>query len=55
MKRVPPLLYIIIVLLVATAAGLFGSLLGLGGGIIVIPVLTLFLGVDHAGTRKELG
>jgi uncharacterized protein len=28
------------------AAGFFGSLLGLGGGIIVIPVLTLLLGVD---------
>jgi uncharacterized membrane protein YfcA len=27
-------------------AGVFGSLLGLGGGIIVIPVLTLALGVD---------
>jgi uncharacterized membrane protein YfcA len=27
-------------------AGFFGSLLGLGGGIIIIPVLTLLLGVD---------
>ncbi len=41
-----PLLYILIVLLVAVAAGLLGSLLGLGGGIIVIPALTTFLGVD---------
>ncbi len=28
------------------AAGVLGSLLGLGGGIIVIPVLTLLLGID---------
>ena len=26
--------------------GPFGSLLGLGGGIIVVPALTLFLGID---------
>ena len=31
---------------IALAAGLLGSLLGLGGGIIVIPALTLLLGVD---------
>jgi uncharacterized membrane protein YfcA len=30
----------------AVAAGAFGSLLGLGGGIIVVPALTLVLGVD---------
>ena len=30
----------------SVAAGMLGSLLGLGGGIIVIPVLTLLLGVD---------
>jgi hypothetical protein len=43
---VAPLVYIVIVLTVAVAAGLLGSLLGLGGGIIVIPALTTFLGVD---------
>jgi uncharacterized membrane protein YfcA len=32
--------------LVATLAGLLGSLTGLGGGIIVTPVLTLLFGVD---------
>jgi uncharacterized membrane protein YfcA len=42
----PPLAYIAIVFGVAIVAGLLGSLLGLGGGIIVIPALTLFLGVD---------
>jgi len=31
---------------ISVAAGLLGSLLGLGGGIIVIPALTLLLGVD---------
>jgi uncharacterized membrane protein YfcA len=43
---VPPLAYILIILLISTAAGLVGSLLGLGGGIIVIPALTILLGVD---------
>src|SRR3954454_24055220 len=31
---------------ISIAAGVLGSLLGLGGGIIVIPALTLLLGVD---------
>lgn len=35
-----------LVLLVALAAGFLGSLTGLGGGVIVTPVLTLLLGVD---------
>lgn len=34
------------VLLAAFLAGFLGSLTGLGGGVIVTPVLTLFLGVD---------
>ena len=33
-------------MLASTAAGFAGSLTGLGGGVIVTPVLTLFLGVD---------
>jgi uncharacterized membrane protein YfcA len=41
-----PLLFDVLVLLVSTMAGLLGSLLGLGGGIIVIPALTLLFGVD---------
>ncbi len=41
-----PAVFIVIVLLSAMVAGAMGSLLGLGGGIIVIPVLTVFLGVD---------
>ena len=35
-----------VVLLAAVLAGFIGSLTGLGGGVIVTPVLTLFLGVD---------
>lgn len=31
---------------VSVFAGVFGSIVGLGGGVVVIPVLTLFLGVD---------
>lgn len=37
---------------VSVAAGLLGSLLGLGGGIIVVPALTLWLGV---GLRFAIG
>jgi len=39
-------LFTIIVLLGAFLAGLLGSLTGLGGGVIIIPLLTLVLGVD---------
>ncbi|WP_413513664.1 sulfite exporter TauE/SafE family protein [Myroides odoratus] len=37
---------ILILFLGALAAGFIGSLSGLGGGIIIIPLLTVFLGVD---------
>jgi len=40
------LLFTIIVLIGAFLAGLVGSLTGLGGGVIIIPLLTLALGVD---------
>lgn len=40
------LLFTIIVLAGAFLAGLLGSLTGLGGGVIIIPLLTLVLGVD---------
>ncbi|MGE3759202.1 MAG: sulfite exporter TauE/SafE family protein [Pseudobdellovibrionaceae bacterium] len=36
----------LILLFAAIVAGLIGSLVGLGGGIIIIPTLTLILGVD---------
>lgn len=41
-----PLLFTLVVFLSSCFAGLLGSLLGLGGGVVVIPVLTLGLGVD---------
>ena len=40
------LVFTLILLLSAYAAGLLGSLTGLGGGVVVIPVLTLGFGVD---------
>lgn len=40
-----PLLFSLVVLAASYAAGLLGSLLGLGGGIVIVPVLTLLLGV----------
>lgn len=41
-----PVLFMLIAFAGSTVAGLVGSLLGLGGGIIVVPMLTLLLGVD---------
>ena len=38
--------FLAILFLVSVFAGAFGSLIGVGGGLVVIPVLTLFLGVD---------
>lgn len=40
------LIFTLVVLLGAFLAGLLGSLTGLGGGVIIIPLLTLVLGVD---------
>lgn len=40
------LLFTLVILLGAFLAGLVGSLTGLGGGVIIIPLLTLVLGVD---------
>ncbi|MGN6507301.1 MAG: sulfite exporter TauE/SafE family protein [Tepidisphaeraceae bacterium] len=41
-----PLLFLIAAFISSIGAGLLGAILGLGGGIIVIPVLTMLLGVD---------
>jgi uncharacterized membrane protein YfcA len=38
--------FIVIVFLMSIFAGIFGSIVGLGGGVVVIPVLTILLGVD---------
>ena len=41
-----PLLFVVSVAAISFVAGLLGSLLGLGGGMIVVPALTLLLGID---------
>ena len=41
-----PLLFVLAVALVSLLAGFLGSLLGLGGGMIVVPALTLLLHID---------
>jgi uncharacterized membrane protein YfcA len=41
-----PLLFFTLVFLASVLAGTLGALLGLGGGIIVVPVLTLMAGLD---------
>lgn len=41
-----PFVFLLVVFVVSVAAGLLGSLLGLGGGVIVVPALTLLLHVD---------
>jgi uncharacterized protein len=41
-----PLLFVLVVAAMSFVAGMLGSLLGLGGGMIVVPVLTLMLGID---------
>lgn len=37
--------------LASIGAGIFGALLGLGGGVILVPVLTLALGIDIHSNR----
>jgi len=41
-----PLDFTLIIALISVSAGLLGSLVGVGGGIIVVPALTLLMGVD---------
>jgi len=41
-----PLEFVLITFAISVAAGVLGALLGLGGGIIVVPALTLLLHVD---------
>lgn len=41
-----PLLFVLAVAALSFGAGFLGSLLGLGGGMIVVPALTLLLGID---------
>ncbi|ACU54588.1 protein of unknown function DUF81 [Acidimicrobium ferrooxidans DSM 10331] len=46
MMVITPLVFIIALIVIAAVAGLLGSLVGLGGGIVVVPVLTLVFHVD---------
>ena len=41
-----PLIFAILAFLVSLGAGLVGALLGIGGGIVIIPALTLLFGID---------
>ena len=38
--------FIVLLFLVSIFAGVFGSIVGLGGGVVIIPILTLLMGVD---------
>ena len=38
--------FVLLVFLISIFAGIFGSIVGLGGGVVLIPVLTIFMGVD---------
>lgn len=38
--------FVTLIFIVSIFAGIFGSIAGLGGGVVVIPVLTILLGVD---------
>jgi hypothetical protein len=41
-----PLDLVVVVLVVSIGAGVLGSLVGLGGGVVIVPVLTLLLHID---------
>lgn len=41
-----PLVFTLLIAAISVSAGLLGSLVGVGGGIIVVPALTLLVGVD---------
>jgi len=41
-----PVLFVVVVAAISVVAGFLGSLLGLGGGLIIVPALTLILHVD---------
>jgi uncharacterized membrane protein YfcA len=45
-RAVTPLEFNLAAFFISVGAGLLGALLGLGGGIIVVPALTLLLGID---------
>ena len=46
MQETDPILFDLIIIAVSIVSGCFGAMLGLGGGVILIPVLVSILGVD---------
>ena len=40
------MVFVVSLALISVAAGVLGSLVGLGGGVVIVPVLTIFYGVD---------
>ena len=46
MQETDPILFDLIIIAVSIVSGCFGAMLGLGGGVILIPVLVSVLGVD---------
>jgi len=46
MPAVTPLDFVVVLFLISIVAGLLGSLIGLGGGVVVVPVLTLLFHID---------
>jgi uncharacterized membrane protein YfcA len=46
MAAPPQLLFFVLVFAASVGAGLFGSLVGLGGGVFVVPLLTLVFGIN---------
>ncbi|MHB1889575.1 MAG: TSUP family transporter, partial [Acidimicrobiales bacterium] len=46
MSHLSPLEFVIAMMLVSILAGVIGSLVGLGGGVVVVPALTLLFGVN---------
>ena len=42
---------IIILLLIGVAAGMLGGLVGIGGGIVIVPALIYFLGMSQFGAQ----
>ena len=45
---------LVILILIGLAAGLMGGVVGVGGGIIIIPLLMLFLGLDQQQAQEQV-
>jgi uncharacterized membrane protein YfcA len=41
-----PLIYLLVIFITSIGAGTAGAILGLGGGMLLVPILTMFFGVD---------